>query len=218
MYTFTLAPHATPNLRILCLGAHSDDIEIGCGGSILRLIETYPNVSVTWVVFSACGSRKTEAQTGASLFLKNVGEKKVVTHEYRDGFFPYQGWEVKEYFEQLKKKTTPDLIFTHYRNDQHQDHRTINDLTWNTFRDHLILEYEILKYDDDLGNPNVFVQLDEAICRQKIDFLMQAFNTQQEKPWFKEETFLALMRLRGVQSRSPGGFAEAFYGRKVSIL
>jgi LmbE family N-acetylglucosaminyl deacetylase len=204
-------------LQILCLGAHSDDIEIGCGGTILRLIESQPSTRIDWVVFSANASRRREALRSAGLFLKGTGSKNITVRSYRDGFFPYAGMKIKQDFERLKKRINPDLVFTHYRHDLHQDHRLLNELTWNTFRDHLILEYEIPKYDGDLGSPNVFSPLEASTCRKKAAFLQQAFRTQASKQWFSNDTFLALMRLRGVEANSPTGFAEAFYARKVSL-
>jgi LmbE family N-acetylglucosaminyl deacetylase len=204
-------------LRLLCLGAHSDDIEIGCGGTILKLISDYPNIIVTWIVFGSNGHRSVEAQNSASQFLASVGEKEIIIKNYRDGFFPYQGKEIKEYFEQLKRRISPDLIFTHFRNDLHQDHRLICELTWNTFRDHMILEYEVPKYDGDLGSPNFFVHLNERTCNQKIEYLMTHFKTQIERHWFTADTFLSMLRLRGVESKSPDKYAEAFYCRKVIL-
>lgn len=201
--------------KILCLGAHSDDIEIGCGGTILKLIDNYPNLEFYWVIFSGTPQRAQEATVSANMFLDNVQTKKVVIKNFRDGFFPYIGQEIKEYFEQLKQKFSPDLIFTHYRHDLHQDHRLISDLTWNTYRDHLILEYEIPKYDGDLGHPNFFVHLDQARCRRKIQYLFDGFPTQHNNHWFTEETFLSILRLRGVESNAPGKYAEAFHCRKM---
>lgn len=202
-------------LRVLCLGAHSDDIEIGCGGTVLKLIENYPNLSVYWIVLGADQpQRAAEAFASASRFLHQAKEKKIIVKGFRDSYFPYIGTEVKEYFEQLKEMT-PDLILTHYRNDLHQDHRLLCELTWNTFRDHLILEYEIPKYDGDLGTPNLFVHLDEAICQRKIRYILDHFATQEGRHWFTEETFLSILRLRGVESKSPGKYAEAFYCRKI---
>src|SRR4030042_5015158 len=159
MLKFDFAINKNGPLKILCLGAHSDDIEIGCGGTILKLIESDKNIIGYWVVFSAGGKRKKESSKSVDLFLKNAKEKNVVLKDFKDGFFPYIGGEIKEYLEALKKQFHPDLIFTHYRKDLHQDHRLVSELTWNTFRDHLILEYEIPKYDGDLGSPNVFVHL-----------------------------------------------------------
>ena len=204
-------------LHVLCIGAHSDDIEIGCGGTLLRLLQAQPNVRMDWVVFSSSTLRRREALRSASLFFNGGKSKKVSVRSYRDGFFPYQGAKIKREFEGLKKHINPTLIFTHYRHDLHQDHRLLNELTWNTFRDQLILEYEIPKYDGDLGSPNVFSPLDESTCRKKAAFLQQAFRTQSAKRWFSTDTFLALMRLRGVEASSPTGFAEAFYARKISL-
>lgn len=201
--------------RVLCLGAHSDDIEIGCGGALLKLLEQYPNVSVYWVVFSATPERRREALASAEAFLTDAQEKRIVIKDFQDGYFPYTGGEIKAYFEALKENFAPDLIFTHTRNDLHQDHRVISDLTWNTFRDHLILEYEIPKYDGDLGSPNFFVQLDKATCTRKIDNLITHFGTQANKHWFTAETFLALLRLRGIESKAPDQYAEGFYCRKI---
>jgi LmbE family N-acetylglucosaminyl deacetylase len=201
--------------QVLCLGAHSDDIEIGCGGALLYLIARYPNLRFLWVVFSSNDKRASEAYNSAYQFLGPVREKQVIVKRFRDGFFPYLGADIKEFFEELKMTASPDLIFTHARHDLHQDHRLICELTWNTFRNHLILEYEIAKYDGDLGQPNLYIHLDEAICRAKVNALSTHFSTQTEKHWFSEETFLSLLRLRGIESRSPTGYAEAFYARKL---
>jgi LmbE family N-acetylglucosaminyl deacetylase len=201
--------------RILCLGAHSDDIEIGCGGTLLRLLADRPTTEVHWVVFSAAGPRANEARKSARLFLAGAKRRRVVVKRFRDGFFPYDGAKIKGAFEALKAVPEPDLIFTHYGADRHQDHRVISELTWNTFRNHMILEYEIPKYDGDLGSPNVFVPLDEATRRRKTSHLSSAFVSQRRKQWFSDETFAGLMRLRGVEACAPGGYAEAFYARKV---
>jgi len=208
---------AESEYRILCLGAHCDDIEIGCGGTILKLIENYKNVILYWVVFSSNEQRAAEASACASMFLKEVQSKKIIIKNFRDGFLPFHGIEVKEWFEQLKQEFSPDIIFTHYRDDRHQDHRLISDLTWNTFRNHLILEYEIPKYDGDLGIPNFFVHLDKAICRRKIQYILDAFATQNNKQWFAEETFFSILKIRGIESNSPGNYAEAFYCRKIFL-
>ncbi|MCJ8280659.1 MAG: PIG-L family deacetylase [Rivularia sp. ALOHA_DT_140] len=201
--------------KILCLGAHCDDIEIGCGGTILKLIEDYSNIAVYWVVFSSNQQRAQEAKISSNIFLKEVSNKKVVIKNFKDGFLPFQGKEVKECFEELKQEFSPDLILTHHRQDRHQDHRLISDFTWNTFRNHLILEYEIPKYDGDLGTPNFFVHLDEAICRRKIQYLIDAFPTQNNKQWFTEDTFRSILRIRGIESNSPSNYSEAFHCRKI---
>jgi len=203
--------------RILCLGAHCDDIEIGCGGTILNLTERRRDVSVTWVVFSGDDAREREARASATLFLAAACESTVSVHRFRDGFFPYAGAAIKEQFEALKRTVAPDLVLTHHGDDRHQDHRLISELTWNTFRDHLILEYEVPKYDGDFGSPNVLVELDETVCERKIRHLVESFKTQQSKPWFTEDTFRAVLRLRGMEANSPTRFAEGFYARKLVL-
>lgn len=204
-------------LRVLCLGAHSDDIEIGCGGTILRLINEGWRLDVLWVVFCSNETRGVEARASAADFLCGAERKEVLVERFRDGFLPYSGPPVKEYFEELKKRPNPDVIFTHHRADFHQDHRLLCELTWNTFRDHLILEYEIPKFDGDLGLPNFFIHIDESIAQRKIQLLMKHFATQRSRHWFTEDTFLALMRLRGVESRSPGRYAEGYHCRKIVV-
>lgn len=206
-----------PLRTILLLGAHSDDIEIGCGGTLLKLTEQDPELCIIWVVFSASGKRRVEASNSADLFLQGVTQKQIILKEFRDGYMPYEGAAVKEFFEELKQQFTPDLIFTHYRHDLHQDHRLLCELTWNTWRDHLILEYEIPKYDGDLGSPNFFAHLDARTCQLKINYILHSFQTQENKHWFSEETFQALLRLRGIESRAPEQYAEAFYCRKIVL-
>ncbi|PYV74880.1 MAG: PIG-L domain-containing protein [Acidobacteria bacterium] len=216
MHSLNLPFDAASSPKILCLGAHSDDIEIGCGAAILRLARQYPNCLFHWVVFSALGVRAAEAQLGATLFVgKNVAQAPLLK-EFQDGFMPFIGGEVKAVFEELKS-ISPDIIFTHHRKDAHQDHRLISELTWNTFRDHFILEYEIPKYDGDLGQPNLFLPVGFEVCEQKVRYLMDAFESQRSKRWFQPETFLSLMRLRGMECNAPSGYAEAFYCRKLSL-
>jgi LmbE family N-acetylglucosaminyl deacetylase len=200
--------------RVLCLGAHSDDIEIGCGGTLLHLIRERKNLEVTWIVLSGRGARGREARVSAKTFLKGA-RSTIIVKPFRDGYFPFQGAHIKDYFEEIKSAVKPDLIFTHYRDDRHQDHRLVSDLTWNTFRHHLILEYEIPKYDGDLGVPNFFVRLDDDTCRTKANLLCRFFATQANKHWFTAETFLSLSRLRGIECASPTSHAEAFYCRKL---
>ena len=201
--------------NLLFLGAHSDDIEIGCCGTILRLTEEYPNLNIIWTVFSSGDERSEEAVESANSLLVAVNEKKIVVKNFRDGFFPFSGAEIKDYFENLKREISPDVIFTHYQHDFHQDHRLISELTWNTFRNNFILEYEIPKYDGDLGRPNFYVQLDESLCKKKINHLTSHFQTQSKRDWFDSDIFQSLLRLRGMEVKSPGKFAEAFYCRKV---
>jgi LmbE family N-acetylglucosaminyl deacetylase len=203
--------------RLLVIGAHSDDIEIGCGGTILRLIRDYPNLEVGWMVMTARGERADEARASAEAMLDGAGRRDIILHDFRDGFLPYEGSAVKDRFEELKQRFEPDLIITHYGHDAHQDHRLVSELTWNTFRDHLILEFEIPKYDGDLGRPNVFVRLDEPVVRRKIDHLLEYFPSQRGKRWFTEDLFRGLMRLRGMESNAPSGHAEAFYSRKAVL-
>jgi len=217
MLELTLRRPPGQGLRVLCLGAHSDDIEIGCGGTILRLLASRNDVAVRWVVFSGSAEREEEARRSAELFLRGAAHSAVDLHSFRDGFFPYEGARIKEVFESLKDEPGPDVILTHRGRDRHQDHRLISELTWNTFRDHLVLEYEIPKYDGDLDTPNVYVPLDEDACRTKVAHLMDVFASQRSKRWFTPETFLGLMRLRGIECASPTGYAEGFEARKTVL-
>jgi LmbE family N-acetylglucosaminyl deacetylase len=210
MLTLDLAA-GRERLAVLAIGAHADDIELGCGGTLLRLAREVGELELTWVVLSAAGARRDEAQAGARAF----GATLVETRDFEDAFFKY-GRDVKDYVETLKR-LEPDLVLTHTDNDRHQDHRLVCELTWNTFRDHLILEYEIPKYDGDLGTPNVFVPLDEDVAAAKVAALLGAFPSQGSKPWFDESLFRALLRLRGMECRSPSGLAEAFYARKLVL-
>jgi LmbE family N-acetylglucosaminyl deacetylase len=204
-------------LQMLVIGAHADDIEIGCGGTILALASQRASVHVTWVVLSADGAREREARDSAGAFLKDAEQTTVVVEAFRDGFFPYEGGPIKELFEWLKSSVIPDVVLTHRREDAHQDHRLVAELTWNTFRDHLILEYEIPKYDGDLGNPNLFVPLPAEVCERKIELLLEGFPSQRERRWFTADTFWAILRLRGVESDSPTRFAEGFHCRKAVL-
>lgn len=205
------------NLKILCLGAHSDDIEIGCGGTIQRLLSEHNNAEVHWVVLGSSGQRDAEAVASANNFLVDAKKKNIIIKKFKESFFPYKGEQIKNFFEILKKKVSPDIIFTHYRHDLHQDHGVISDLTWNTFRNSFILEYEIIKYDGDLGIPNLFVHLNEEICRKKIEFLMDSFKTQANKDWFTPDAFFSVMRIRGIESKAPENYAEGFYCRKLVL-
>jgi LmbE family N-acetylglucosaminyl deacetylase len=203
-------------VNVLCVGAHADDIEIGCGGTLLLLKSIMRQLRFHWVVFSAAGVRGSEAAKGADLFAAEC-DKVVVLKDYRDGFLPYTGGDVKGFFEEMKKQVNPDLTFTHWHGDAHQDHRLISELTWNTFRNHLILEYEIPKYDGDMGRPNLFMPLAGPLCERKVDLLFEAFASQRAKRWFDRATFLGLMRLRGMECNAPSGYAEAFYCRKLVL-
>jgi LmbE family N-acetylglucosaminyl deacetylase len=203
--------------RLLCLGAHCDDIEIGCGGTLLALLAANPAIRVDWVVFSSDPVRKREASASAAAFLGGGPDHRVAIHSFRNGYFPSVAAEIKDVFEQLKSVCTPDLVLSHHRADFHQDHRVLGELTWNTFRNHLILEYEIPKYDGDLGRPNVFVPLPDEIRTRKVDLVLRNFASQQGKQWWSAETFNALMRLRGIECNAASGYAEAYYGAKVSL-
>jgi LmbE family N-acetylglucosaminyl deacetylase len=203
--------------RVLCLGCHADDIEIGCGGSVLRLLEEHPGVEVCWVVLSGDPDRAAEARRSADSWLAKAGQQEVICGDFRDRYFPVQWSQIKDFIHGIAARFDPDLIFTQRRDDAHQDHRLLGELTWNAFRKHLIWEYEIPKYDGDLGQPNVFVALEDAICRRKVELLRDGFPSQQDKPWFTTDTFWALLRLRGLECNSPSRFAEGFYARKTLI-
>lgn len=214
-----LIPQFTPSgpVSILLLGAHSDDIEIGCGGALIRLAEELPHAHIHWVVLSACGEREEEARKSAMQLLSPFQSTELSIYDFKDGYFPQYMGEIKDRFEALKSAISPDVIFTHHCDDRHQDHRVMGELTWNTFRDHFILEYEIPKYDGGLGSPNHFVTLSETIVTQKCDHLIQYFASQRDHHWFSNDLFRGLMRLRGVECRSPSGFAEGFYCRKATL-
>jgi LmbE family N-acetylglucosaminyl deacetylase len=216
MLRAALVDGGAPLRRVLALGAHADDIEIGCGATLLALQEAH-ELEVTWVVLSAVGPREEEARASAAAFLDGSASSVVECHGFRDSYFPHAGAELKDAFEDLKRSVDPQLVLTHARGDLHQDHRVVNELTWNTWRDHLILEYEIPKYDGDLGTPNVFVPVSEDLARRKVELVTRWFGTQREKHWFDVELFLGLMRVRGMEARSASGYAEAFIGRKISL-
>jgi len=205
-------------LSVLCLGAHSDDIEIGVGATLLGLMAKGVRLDVLWCVLSGADQREREARSSAAEFLSGAASAKIEVMSFRDGFFPEQGEPIKSWFEALKMRFDPDLILTHRRDDAHQDHREVSRLTWNTFRDHFILEYEIPKWDGDIGQPNLYVPVSAAMLQRKIDLLMVHFGSQRSKQWFDEETFRGLARLRGMECRAPERYAEAFFGRKLSLI
>jgi LmbE family N-acetylglucosaminyl deacetylase len=204
-------------LSVLCLGAHSDDIEIGVGATVITLIASGARVKLLWCVLSGATEREAEARAAAADFLVGAAEAKIETLNFRDGFFPQQGEAIKSWFEALKSRINPDVIFTHNRADAHQDHREVSRLAWNTFRDHLILEYEIPKWDGDMGRPNFFMPVTAEILERKIALLIKHFGTQRSKHWFDEETFRGLCRLRGMECRAPERYAEAFYAHKIVV-
>ena len=203
-------------LRVLCLGAHSDDLEIGCAGTILQWQRERP-LEVTWVVLSAAGPRALEARRSAAALLGKKTPGRILVAGFRDGYFPTQFAELKEYFEGLKNAVKPDVILTHAQHDRHQDHRMCAELTWQTWRDHLILEYEIPKYEGDLGQPNLYVPLAPVVAKRKVAHLLRHFGSQRSRAWFSEPTFMGLMQVRAMECRAPGGFAEAFFARKMVL-
>ena len=217
MHTLRLFDKEAAPKSVLLLGAHCDDIEIGCGATILRLLRHHPDLSVTWVVFSSNPVREQEARASAQAFLEGCGSADVRVENFRNGYFPWVGAEIKDYFEALKADVAPDIVFTHYGKDLHQDHRTVSELTWNTFRDHMILEYEIPKYDGGLGSPGLFVPVDRDEVERKTGFLDRYYQTQKTRSWFSASTFEGLMRLRGIECNAPDGYAEAFYCRKLVV-
>jgi len=210
--------HRSNPLSILCLGAHSDDIEIGIGATLLSLVAHGIRLDVHWCVLSGAGERDREARASAADFLSAAQGAHVDIMSFEDGFFPEQGEKIKRWFEDLKTRADPDLIFTHRRDDAHQDHRLVCRLTWNTFRDHNILEYEIPKWDGDLGQPNLYMPISADVMKRKVDLLMAHFGSQRSKRWFDTETFCGLARLRGMECGAPERYAEAFFGRKLVLV
>jgi LmbE family N-acetylglucosaminyl deacetylase len=209
---------AGDQLSVLCLGAHSDDIEIGVGATLLSIIARGVRLDVQWCVLSGVGERETEARASAAGFLSEAASARIEVMTFRDGFFPEQGEAIKSWFETLKTRANPDVILTHHRDDAHQDHRQLCRLTWNTFRDHCILEYEIPKWDGDMGQPNLYVPIPARVMQRKIDLLMAHFASQRSNHWFDAETFRGLARLRGMECRAPEHYAEAFFARKLSLV
>jgi LmbE family N-acetylglucosaminyl deacetylase len=215
MLRFTPGDGASP-LDVLAIGAHADDIEIGCGGTIMQLARDR-EVRFHWVVVTGDEERAAEAQASARAFCAGAIELDVRTEQFRESYLPYEAGPVKSYVQSLAAELDPDLVFVHHRDDLHQDHRLLADLCWNAFRDHAILEYEIPKYDGDLGRPNVFMEIDQAVKDRKLELLASAYPSQADRYWFSDETFTALLRLRGVEARAASGYAEAFHARKLRI-
>jgi LmbE family N-acetylglucosaminyl deacetylase len=204
-------------MRLLCIGAHSDDLEIGCGGTVLTWLASMPAVEVIWVVLSAEGIRASEARRSAHALLARAAASRVIIADFRDCFLQSQYADVKSHFENLKREVDPDVVMTHWLQDRHQDHRLAAELTWNTWRNHLILEYEIPKYEGDLVTPNVYIPISSSLARRKIAHLSRCFSSQRSKDWFGADAFMGLMRLRGLECRSPSGLAEAFHARKLVL-
>ena len=202
---------------VLALGSHSDDIELGCGGTLLHLAERYPELNVVWVVLSATPARAAEARESADEFLAGISSRRVIVEDFRDGFFPYEGGAIKEFFEWLKSQVDPDIVLTHRRADSHQDHRFVCELTWNTFRDNMILEYEIPKYDGELSSPNLYLPVGREVAERKVRTILRCFESQRSRHWFTEDLFMAMMRLRGMEANSATQLAEAFTCRKLTV-
>lgn len=201
-------------LRLLAIGAHADDIEIGCGATLLRLLADHPGAELRYVVFSSTPERELEARGAAG----ELGASSIEIHRFTDGYLPYaEPAKLKDTMAALRRDCEPDIVFTHRRDDRHQDHAQVAELTWNSFRDHVVLEYEIPKYEGDLGQPNVYVPVPETMVRKKIDIVLRHYATQTGKTWFRAETFEAVMRLRAIECNSQTGWAEAFYGRKLVL-
>lgn len=216
MLTLPLSRPDGAALNVLCLGAHCDDIEIGCGGTLIALAEQ-AEVNVHWQVFTSTPERRREAEDGAKAICASAASLTLEILDFRDGFLPYEGTAVKEAFEALKGRVQPDIVFTHYRDDAHQDHRKVSELTWNTFRNHLVLEYEIPKWDGDIGQPNTYFPLTAETAAAKIRALQEVYGSQRSKSWFTDDLFHGLMRIRGMESNAPSGLAEAFYTRKLAL-
>lgn len=206
---------AGDSLNVLCIGAHADDIEIGAGGTVLTWLRSGAELNVHWCVASAAAARGAEAKASAADFLAGAARFTVELGEFTDAYFPYEGASVKRWVEAQAARMKPDIVLTHARDDAHQDHRLINELAWNIFRDSLILEFEIPKWDGDLGRPNVYQPIDEATLSRKVSLLEKHFGTQRSKDWFDPETFRGLARLRGMECRSR--YAEAFHVRKMML-
>lgn len=210
-------PAAGERLAVLCLGAHSDDIEIGAGGTLLQWISAGAKLDILWCVLSATGEREDEARGSAAAFLSGAANAHIDVMQFRDGFFPAESEKIKVWFEALALRAQPDLILTHRRDDAHQDHREVCRHTWSTFRDHLVLEYEIPKWDGDLGRPNLYVPLAAGVLERKTDLLMKHFGSQRSKDWFDLDTFSGLARLRGMECHAPERYAEAFFANKLVL-
>jgi LmbE family N-acetylglucosaminyl deacetylase len=217
MLKLRLQPEIRAPLHVLCIGAHSDDLELGCGGTILTWLKSMPRVSVTWVVLSGDTQRQDEARRSATALLKQAHSSTIVLGEFRDGYLPAQYADVKDFFETLKKTVNPDVVLTHWLEDRHQDHRLVAELTWNTWRNHVVLEYEIPKYEGDLKPTNLYVEIPAALAKRKVTHLQRHFASQRSKGWFEADNFLAIMRLRGLEIRSGSGYAEAFHARKLVV-
>lgn len=214
---FPLTLDRTRPLKVLCLGAHCDDIEIGCGGTLLRLAAQQPDMEMRWEVFTGSALRHGETRRAADHLLDGIARSRLELHSLPESYLPQHWGAVKERFERIKAEYQPSLIFTHRREDAHQDHRVVSELTWNTFRDHLILEYEIPKYEGDMGNPNLFIALSPSQADRKVEVITECFDSQHGRSWFDARTFFGLLRLRGIGCNASSGYAEAFHSRKITL-
>jgi len=215
MLSFTPGPTFERQPEVLCIGAHCDDIEIGCGGTLLALQARYPDCRIHWLVLTSIPERRHEALASVRAFVRPRARGVMLIGELEDTLLPSRLAEVKAQFAACKAQVQPSLVFTHCGGDRHQDHDLVSQVTWQTFRDHAILEYEIAKYDGDLTTPNFYLPLSKALAERKIALLLRAFESQRGKPWFRPENFEALMRLRGIECRAPDGLAEGFHCRKL---
>lgn len=208
---FDLPPHGT----VFCFGAHCDDIEIGCSATLVELAKHAPGLNFVWTVFSGDATRESETRAAAAMLLGKRARIDVQVHRFRGSYLPESWSSIKDVFESLKQQLSPDLIFTHALHDRHQDHRIVSELTWNTFRDHSVLEYEIPKYEGDLTQPNFLVPIPASTLAEKLDMLSSCFASQRERAWFDSDVFRGLMRIRGIECNAASGFAEGFHARKL---
>jgi LmbE family N-acetylglucosaminyl deacetylase len=208
-------PHERRSQRVLCIGAHCDDIEIGCGGTLVALQQQARAPVFDWVVLSGTDARRRETERAMQKLVRPRSRGDLLFQDFPDGRFPSAYGEIKRFCESLKRRPAPDVILCHERDDRHQDHRIVNEMVWNTFRDHLVLEYEIPKWDGGLSQPNLYVPIRASDARTKIEALLKSYASQAGRDWFTPDTFLALLRMRGLECRSPSGLAEAFHARKL---
>lgn len=203
--------------RILVVGAHADDAEIGAGGTIGRLVSERPDAAFTWVVLAAADPlRAAEARASADRLLAGAANRSVDVRDLRDGFLPFLGVAPKEAMMD-HTSSDPDLILAPRRDDAHQDHRLVSELVQQVFRRGTILEYEVPKWDGDLGPANLYVRLSAAEAAAKVTHLLASFPSQTDRGWFSGDTFRAILRLRGIECRAPDGNAEAFNCGKLIV-
>jgi LmbE family N-acetylglucosaminyl deacetylase len=210
-------PILPDDATVLCVGAHCDDIEIGCGGALIELRARYPRAKFHWAVFSSDAVRKPETLAAAAEMLGQGPHLTLDVLDFRGSYFPAEWSAIKDALEGVKTRIKPSLVFTHFLQDRHQDHRVLAELSWNTFRDHAILEYEIAKFEGDLAQPNVYIPLSTGVMERKVEALMRCFPSQHSRTWFDPDLFRGHMRLRGIECNAPSRFAEAFHARKLVL-